>query len=91
MQSRAKIIRWFASLIELFLFFFRSIIDVSAAEEFSKKKRGGYRGGYSGSGNGGGGGGDGGNPPRKPPPPRGPRIMGLGDIRNAGGNCAAGA
>ncbi len=67
--------------------FFKTIFDPKAADEYTARKSkgfGGYTGGGGGSAPGGGGGGRG-------PTYRGARIAGLGDLRDASGNCAAGA
>lgn len=82
-----RIVALFWSIIDFIVFFFKTIIDPKAAEDYAKRSNKG-RGGGSSTG-GGGGGPSGGGPPR--PPYRGPRITGLGDLRDAGGNCAAGA
>lgn len=78
-----RIVALFWSIIDFIVFFFKTIVDPKAAEDYAKRKNKG-RGGGSSTGGGGGGG-----PPR--PPYGGPRITGLGNLRDAGGNCAAGA
>ncbi|EFN57467.1 expressed protein [Chlorella variabilis] len=65
-------------IVNFIMYFFRTILNPSAAQEYSGRSRRG----------GGGGGGPGGGPPR---PPRGPRITGLSDLRDAGGAAACGA
>ena len=56
------------SIVNFFIFFFKTILNPSAADDYAKRSRRG--------------GGPGGGPPR---PPRGPRITGLSDLRDAGG------
>jgi hypothetical protein len=68
--------------------FFKTIIDPKAADEYTERKSKGS-GGYTG-GSGGGGGPSGGGGGRGPTY-RGARIAGLGDLKDASGNCAAGA
>ena len=82
------LVAFFWSVIDFLVFFFKTIIDPKAAEEYAKRRNKG-RGGGSSTGGGGPSGGSGGGPPR--PPYRGARITGLSDLRDAGGNCAAGA
>ncbi len=59
-----------SSLIAWFVLFCRTILNPAAAQDHANRRRGGGRGG-------GGGGG--------PPRPRGPRITGLSDLRDASG------
>jgi hypothetical protein len=66
--------------------FFKTIFDPKAADEYTERKSKGV-GGYTGGGGAPGGGGGGGRGPTY----RGARIAGLGDLRDASGNCAAGA
>lgn len=70
------ILRFIQSIIAFVLFFFRTILNPTAADEYAARSRRG------------GGGSGGGGPPR---PPRGPRITGLGDLRDASGAAACGA
>jgi len=74
-------------IIEFLTVFFKTIFDPTAADEYTERKRKGSGGFSTGSGGGGAGGGGGGRGPTY----RGARIAGLGDLRDAGGNCAAGA
>ena len=71
------ILAFLQGIIQFIIFFFKTLTNSSAANEYTAKRRGG------------GGGGGGGGPPR---PPRGPRITGLSDLRDAsGGACRTGA
>jgi uncharacterized membrane protein YgcG len=87
----ARLTAFFARLWELVAFFFRTIFDPTAADEFSAK--GARRGGVFGAGGGGGkpGGGGGGPGFGGGGGPRGPRVSGMSALRDAGGDCAAGA
>lgn len=83
------IVDFFRGIIEFLTIFFKTIFDPKAADEYTERKRkgsGGFTGGSGGGGAGGGGGGGG-----RGPTYRGARIAGLGDLRDASGNCAAGA
>lgn len=78
------IIAFFQALLAAVVFFFRTIFNPTAADEYAAKQRRGGGGGYGGGGRPGGGGGGGGGP-------RGPRITGLADLRDASGGAACGA
>ena len=84
---KTKLINFFHSIINFIVIFFKTIYDPKAADDYIKKREKGTKGGFSITGGSGNGGGGGGGPPR--PPTR--RIAGLSDLRDAGGNCAAGA
>lgn len=71
------ILRFLQGIINFFLFFFRTILNPASVEDYASRNR---RGGGGGSGGGG-----------APRPPRGPRITGLGDLRDANGAAACGA
>lgn len=66
------ILRFLQAIINFVVFFFKTILNPGSAEEYAQRSR-----------KGGGGSGPGGGGPR--PPPRGPRITGLGDLRDASG------
>ncbi|KAL4425729.1 hypothetical protein ABPG75_009745 [Micractinium tetrahymenae] len=65
------ILRFIQGIINFVLFFFRTILNPTAADDYAARNR---RGGGGGSGGGGG-----------PRPPRGARFTGLGDLRDASG------
>lgn len=71
------ILNFLQAIVNFFIFFFKTIMNPSAADDYTK------RSGRGGGGSGGGGGG--------PPRPRGPRITGLADMRDASGAAACGA
>lgn len=83
-----RIISFFKKLIEIIVFFFKTIIDPKASDDFVQKQQRSAARAASSSGTGG-------KAAQKSIPRRpfgGPgRIMGLGDLRDASGNCAAGA
>lgn len=78
--SLASILETLKRLFELIIVFFRTIFDPNAATTLTDRQQRreraiGYKVGGSSSGT----------------VRRGPRITGLSDLRDAGGNCAAGA
>lgn len=84
-----RLVAWFKGIVALITVFFKTILDPKAADDYVTRRKRSSGGGSAGGKPGGGGGGGGGGPPR--PNYRGPRIAGLSDLRDAGGNCAAGA
>jgi len=74
------LIRWFQRVLDVIVLFFKTIIDPTAAHEVVEKqqRRRQSSSGYKLGGSVG-------------TQRRGPRIAGLGDFKDAGGNCAAGA
>lgn len=85
-----RIVSFFQKLIEIILFFFKTIIDPKASDEFVQKQQ--RNAARASSTNGAG------TKPtaqhsmaRRPWGGSGRRIVGLGDLRDASGNCAAGA
>jgi hypothetical protein len=78
----ARLVRAIQSIIEVILLFFKTILDPQAASDFTERQQRRRRtvGGQKL------GGGAFSRAPRS-----GPRIAGLSDLKDAGGNCAAGA
>ena len=76
----ARLVRVIQNIIEVILLFFKTILDPQAASEFTERQQRRQRtvGGHKLGG---------GTYPQR----SGPRIAGLGDLKDAGGNCAAGA
>lgn len=70
------ILSFVQGFINFIIYFFKTILNPGAADEYAGRSR-------RGSGGGGGPGGGG--------PPRGPRITGLSDLRDASGAAACGA
>ena len=85
-----RIISFFKKLIEIIVFFFKTIIDPKASDDFVQKQQRSAARAASSSGTGTGGKAAQKSIPRRPFGGPG-RIMGLGDLRDASGNCAAGA
>lgn len=74
------LVRWFQRILDVIVLFFKTIIDPTAAREMVEKqqRRQKSSSGYKLGGSVG-------------TQRRGPRIAGLSDFKDAGGNCAAGA
>lgn len=81
---------WFQGIWAFIVVFFKTILDPKAADDYVARRKRASDGGSVGGKPGGKPGGGGGGGPRGPTY-RGPRIAGLSDLRDAGGNCAAGA
>jgi hypothetical protein len=78
-----RVVAFLSAVVDFIVYFFKTIFDPSAAQELARK-RNRHKPSFGGSG--------GGQGPGAPPPPRGPpRISGMSQLRDAGGNCAAGA
>ena len=74
------LIRWLQKILDVIALFFKTIFDPAAARDMIERQQGRQRhsAGYKIGGSSG-------------TERRGPRIAGLSDFKDAGGNCAAGA
>jgi len=70
-----SIAAFFVAVVDFLVFFFKTIFDPKAADEYAAKRN--RRSGR-------GGGGPQGGPPK--PPPYRPRVAGFSDLRDAGGS-----